>query len=600
MSVPLRVLIVADRPAEAAALLHALEQAGFACAWQQVETEEGFLTALDPGLDVILAAYRLPGFGAERALALLRERGLDIPCLAIAGRVGEEAAVACMKQGAADVVLTDALARLGAAVAQAVAARQPGAARRREGAASADERRFRAIVEYSADALLLVDADGVILFASPSAGHVLGYDEEALLGRPAADLAHPDDLPAATEQFQRLYREPEVVVRAEGRVRRGDGEWRWMEVVGRNLLAHPDVRALVINFRDITERKRTEEALAERARLAAFTAAVGLALTRGADLRESLQGCAEAMVHHLGAALARLWTLNEAQQVLELQASAGLSTRIDGSHRRVPVGAYEIGRIAEQRRPYLTNAVLGDPQIHDQAWAEREGMVAFAGHPLQVGERLVGVMGLFARRPLSPVTLEALATVADMVALAIERKRTEAALLESEVRFRAIFEAAAIGVARFELERRDWECPPGGEQPAGAAPPSPARIVEWNPAFEQLLGYEAEELRALSLSTLVLPDPDTLAAMAAGLADLVAGRRRHATCELRYRRRGGEVRWAVPPSRWCATRQGGSWAASCCWRTSPPARRRSGSASYSRGLKSCGRWGRWRVGLPTT
>src|SRR5687767_5915582 len=141
-----------------------------------------------------------------------------------------------------------------------------------------------------------------------------------------------------------------------------------------------------------------------------------------------LQSCAEAIVRHLDAAFARIWTLNEAEGLLELQASAGLYTHTDGAHGRVPVGMYKIGRIAQERRPHLTNDVIHDPRVSDKAWAQREGMIAFAGHPLTVEDQLVGVLAMFARQPLGEATLQALASVADGIALGIERKRTEVEL----------------------------------------------------------------------------------------------------------------------------------------------------------------------------
>ena len=103
---------------------------------------------------------------------------------------------------------------------------------------------------------------------------------------------------------------------------------------------------------------------------------------------------------------------NPAENVLELRASAGLYTHLDGPHGRVPVGAFKIGRIAEERTPHLTNAVLDDPRVSDQAWARREGMVAFAGYPLVVDDRLIGVMAMFARTALGDATLQAMASVA--------------------------------------------------------------------------------------------------------------------------------------------------------------------------------------------
>ncbi len=190
-----------------------------------------------------------------------------------------------------------------------------------------------------------------------------------------------------------------------------------------------------------------------QARQLALTADIGRALTANAPPREQLQRCAEALVHRLDAAFARIWTLDEAQQVLELQASAGMYTHLDGAHSRVPVGSLKIGRIAQERRPHLTNAVPDDPSISDHEWARREGMVAFAGYPLVVGERLVGVVALFARHRLGEPTLMALASVADSIALAIDRARAEherARLLQRAEAARAQAERSAQRIARLQ------------------------------------------------------------------------------------------------------------------------------------------------------
>src|SRR5205807_5861508 len=99
------------------------------------------------------------------------------------------------------------------------------------------------------------------------------------------------------------------------------------------------------------ERRRAQTALLERARLAELTSDVGIALTQGTDLRAMLQLCAEALVRHLDVAFARIWTLDDASGILELQASAGMYTHINGAHSRVRLGQYEIGAIARERRP---------------------------------------------------------------------------------------------------------------------------------------------------------------------------------------------------------------------------------------------------------
>jgi signal transduction histidine kinase len=198
--------------------------------------------------------------------------------------------------------------------------------------------------------------------------------------------------------------------------------------------------------RDITGRKNAEAELRQHVRLSALGAAVGLSLTDVNSLARALQQCAEALVTHLGAAFARVWTLNEREGVLELQASAGRYTHLNGPHGNVPLGQFKIGRIAKDRKPHLTNTVIGDPQVSDQDWARREGMVAFAGHPLIVDGRVVGVMELFARHALSDAVLSAMASVADHIALGIERHRGAEALRIAEERMRFALEAASVGI----------------------------------------------------------------------------------------------------------------------------------------------------------
>jgi PAS domain S-box-containing protein len=193
------------------------------------------------------------------------------------------------------------------------------------------------------------------------------------------------------------------------------------------------IRASII---DNTERKRAEGLLNDRVRVSTLNAEVAVALNAGCELRAMLQRCAELVVQHMDVAFARIWTLNEATQTLELQASAGQYTHLDGPHSRVKVGQFKIGLIAREKKPHLTNSVQTDPRVSDKQWAAREGMVAFAGYPLLVEDRLLGVLALFARRPLADDILKILSSIADSLSLGIERKRAQTALAESEARLR--------------------------------------------------------------------------------------------------------------------------------------------------------------------
>ncbi|MBC7672228.1 MAG: GAF domain-containing protein [Polaromonas sp.] len=199
---------------------------------------------------------------------------------------------------------------------------------------------------------------------------------------------------------------------------------------------------LEVTTQDLAERMVEAEASSQRAR---FAGAVGEAITSGGALAAVMQRCCEAAVTHLDTAFARVWVLEPDEQMLVLTASAGLYTHLNGTHGRVPVGQFKIGQIAAERRPHLTNGVVGDPRVSDQEWATREGMVAFAGYPLPVGEELVGVMALFSRRELVAAAFEALETASTAISVAIANTK----LLESERAARVAAEAASRGKSEF-------------------------------------------------------------------------------------------------------------------------------------------------------
>ena len=192
------------------------------------------------------------------------------------------------------------------------------------------------------------------------------------------------------------------------------------------------------------ERRRAQVALLERARTGELHAEIGVALTQGGTLQETLQRCADAVIRHLDAALARIWTLTDAGDALELIAGSGMP-----AHRvaeTVPITDGVIGVVARERRPYVSNDVASDTHIPDQAWVAHEGLVAFAGYPLIVQDRVLGVLELFTRAPFSEFVTKSLTSMADAMAVGIERRRAEAALRQSEERFERVFRASPIGI----------------------------------------------------------------------------------------------------------------------------------------------------------
>jgi PAS domain S-box-containing protein len=180
-----------------------------------------------------------------------------------------------------------------------------------------------------------------------------------------------------------------------------------------------------VGFSDVTERKLAERTLLERARLATLYGDIGNALVQSDTLPNLLNHCAVAFVDRLNARFVRIWTFNQTENVLELQAAAGICPQLDEKLARVSIGETTIGQIAEQRKTHLTNNIATDTPTIESEWAKREGVKAFAGYPLIVEEQLVGVMCVFSQFELTSLTLEAVESISKGIANAIERKIVE-------------------------------------------------------------------------------------------------------------------------------------------------------------------------------
>jgi PAS domain S-box-containing protein len=126
------------------------------------------------------------------------------------------------------------------------------------------EARFRSLIENASDVILIVTATGRIRYASPSAARVLGQPADKLTGYPIRDLLPPDDVHRADEIFQRMAEQGGLTQSFEWRMRHQDGSFHWMEGVAANLLHDAAVSGIVINARDVSDRRRAEHALRDR------------------------------------------------------------------------------------------------------------------------------------------------------------------------------------------------------------------------------------------------------------------------------------------------------------------------------------------------
>jgi PAS domain S-box-containing protein len=126
------------------------------------------------------------------------------------------------------------------------------------------EKRMRALIENSSDGIELVDAQGEILFESPSVQRLFGYFSPSMVGRKLFEFIHPDDSPKLRRRFEEVCGAGGTGAEACYRFRHRDGTWHWVEASLNNMLEEPGVLAIIINYRDITERHHAEE---ERDRL---------------------------------------------------------------------------------------------------------------------------------------------------------------------------------------------------------------------------------------------------------------------------------------------------------------------------------------------
>jgi PAS domain S-box-containing protein len=357
-----------------------------------------------------------------------------------------------------------------------------------EAALRTSEERYRSLTAATSQMVWTTNGDGLVVEDSSSWRAYTGQSWEQYRHWGWTDALHPEDRERSVQAWRKAIKS-DSVYQVQYRLRGADGCYRYFLARGMPVRGQDGtVREWVGACMDITDREIATRTMTERTQIASYAADIGTALTQNRPLSQILHACTDAMVHHIGAAFARIWVLNAADNMLELTASSGIYTNIDGRHARIPVGQLKVGLIAQERKSHLTNSVIGDPRIPEQEWAKREGLVAFAGYPLIVGDRLIGVMGMFAKHPLSESTLQALGSTANAIAVGIERVQTESALRQSEENFRQLAENSTQVFWMYEL--------------------SSQKILYVGPAYEIIWGSPCETvyLNPLAWTDAIHPD----------------------------------------------------------------------------------------------
>jgi DNA-binding CsgD family transcriptional regulator len=160
------------------------------------------------------------------------------------------------------------------------------------------------------------------------------------------------------------------------------------------------------------------------------SAGILLDLQRGNEIAQSLVGCLEpegiarrvtaGIVEKFDCAFARLWLLESEQSLLRLVASSGMYTNLNGRFARVPLGAYKVGKIAQNRVAFLSNQLSDEAWVGDREWAIANRIRGFAGYPLTANDRVVGVLAVFSQQGMAAEFLEVLQMLCTISAIALD------------------------------------------------------------------------------------------------------------------------------------------------------------------------------------
>ncbi|MGB3202161.1 MAG: LuxR C-terminal-related transcriptional regulator [Nodosilinea sp.] len=155
-----------------------------------------------------------------------------------------------------------------------------------------------------------------------------------------------------------------------------------------------------------------------------------LDLQRVNKIAQRLSGCldpetiarcvTDGLVNQFGCAFARIWVVDPDATMLRLVASSGLYTHINGSFAQVPMGAYKVGKIAQNRVPFLSNRLAEEAWVKDRDWAIANNIQGFAGYPLMTGDRVIGVLATFSHSPMAAEFLEVLQVLCMTTTVALD------------------------------------------------------------------------------------------------------------------------------------------------------------------------------------
>lgn len=261
MSTKLRILHLEDLFSDAELVNITLKKAKFDFERLVVDNRENFIKALTEfAPDIILSDHSLPSFNSHEALSIFKEMGLNIPFILITATVSEEFAVDVIKRGADDYILKDRLERLPTALANALAKVQLQKDHQSiQDDLVKNETLFRALIENSADAIIVINEQVEFIYQSPAVERLTGFKFIDLAGKNFFDFVHPEDREDYQLFFEQVLQLPGIAISNKFRFLQKNRNYIYTDGTITNLLHDKNVNALVINYRDNTKKIKVEE-----------------------------------------------------------------------------------------------------------------------------------------------------------------------------------------------------------------------------------------------------------------------------------------------------------------------------------------------------
>jgi PAS domain S-box-containing protein len=304
-----------------------------------------------------------------------------------------------------------------------------------EEALRASEERFRTLIEKSDEIISLSDREGKRMYVSPSIEKILGYSPEEYLTMDWHATTHPDEVPIREKGRIMMVSQPGETFTFISRLRHKDGSWRWTENTARNLLDDPSVRALVVNFHDITERKNTEEALRlDEARLESL---VKLSQQNVDNVQGLLDIALEEAINLTGSKIGYIYHYDEQKEEFTLNTwSRDVMKECsianpDSLYNLEKTGLW--GETVRQRRPILVNDFQAPHSLKKGYPEGHAPLYRYLTIPVFVEDRIVAVIGVANKETdYDQSDTRQLTLLMDAVWRMAERKQTEEALREAK------------------------------------------------------------------------------------------------------------------------------------------------------------------------